>query len=333
MTKDAPEGQTYTTGFYNCKSWPIQLVVSRYNVTLILPPNEFIRDKQKRKINDPFFETYVKGGMLARETSDQPVPLLTVPVVTAAVGPVNDGQSVRSVTEFTTDEHGHKQPVIPQPKPSSEQQINKPAFMGMSMDEAKKLGLIRKVREVPEDYGVTDNSSATPPRTPPPLKFAVDTDQPAKPSAVVQPLQPPPPPAAVPVAKTAVRKQIQEQLKKQVKEAAVLDSETGFLNVAMQNIPPNVGLAQPEMTNAVSASVDEALPAPQIDEVLPSFSEVEETIQVPEPTVKPVRVPPRTAKFNCMECGATFKMRQELAGHAKREHSDKITAILAGYPA
>lgn len=340
MTKDAPEGQTYTTGYFNSKSWPIQLVVSRYNVTLYLPPGEFIRDKQKRKINDPFFEVYVKGGTLARETSDKPVPILTVPVVAPAVSPVNDGQSVRSVTEFTTDAKGVKQPVIPQPKPATEQSINKPAFVGMSMDEAKKLGLIKKVREVPEDYGVTDNNSATPPRTPPPLKIAVDTDQPARPTAPVVQTSAPPPPAAIPVAKTPARKQLQEQLKKGAKETEALDSETGFLNVAMQNIPSGVGLAQPEVATPPpppAEPVEEALPMPNLAEEEPLPAPPEETVEeeqatIPQPVVKPARVPPRVNKFACMECGQTFKLRPELVGHAKREHADKITAILAPYP-
>jgi len=340
MTNEAPAGQTYTSGYFNSKSWPIQLVVSRYNVTLYLPPGEFIRDKQKRKINDPFFEVYVKGGTLSRETSDKPVPILTVPVVTVTQGPVNDGQSVRSVTEFTTDAKGQKQPVIPLPIASSEQSINKPAFIGMSMDEAKRAGLIRKVREVPEDYGVPDNNSASPPRTPPPLKFAMDTDQPARPSAPLPPPQLPPPPAAVPVARTAARKQMQEQLRKGAEETAALDTETGFMNVAMQNIPAGVGLAQPEVASPASAPepVEEPLPSPNIaavDEALPSppeESETEEQALVPQPTVKPARVPPRANKYACMECGQTFKLRPELVGHAKREHADKVAAILAPYP-
>lgn len=339
MTKEAPENQSYTSGFYNSKSWPIQLVVSRYNVTLYLPPGEFIRDKQKRKINDPFFEVYVKGGTLARETTDKPVPILTVPVATAAVGPVNDGQSVRSVTEFTTDAKGLKQPVIPMPKPSSEQSLNKPAFVGMSMDEAKKMGLIKKVREVPEDYGVPDNNSAAPPRTPPPLKIAVDTDQPARPTAPLVQTNVPPPPVAMPVARTAARKQLQDQLRKGADETAALDTETGFMNVAMNNIPPGVGLAQPEISAPVHEPIMESdvLPAPDIDgdESLPAPPEEadsEESASVPQPTVKPARVPIRSNKYACMECGQTFKLRPELAGHAKREHPEQVAAVLAPYP-
>jgi len=332
---NAPEGQTYVSGYYNGKSWPIQLVVSRYNATLYLPPGEFIRDKQKRKINDPFFEVYVKGGTLARETSDQPVPLLKVAVPTPAVGPINDGQSVRSVTEFTIDAKGQKQPVIPQPVPVSEQSVNKPAFFGMTMDEAKKAGLVKKVREVPEDYGTPDNSSASPPRLPPPLKFAVDTDQPARPAAPQLPPQPPPPPVAVPVARTAARKQLQAELQQGAADTEALDSETGFMNVAMRNIPANVNLAQPEAAFA-SEQMDESLPSPNLkaDEILPDPDELEteEQALIPTPSVKPARVLPRANKFACMECGQTFKLRPELVGHAKREHAEKITAILAPYP-
>jgi len=258
-----------------------------------------------------------------------------VPVVTVMQGPVNDGQSVRSVTEFTTDAKGQKQPVIPLPKPSSEQSINKPAFIGMSMDEAKKAGLVRKVREVPEDYGTPDNSSASPPRTPPPLRIAMDTDQPARPTAPVLPPQPPPPPVAVPVARTAARKQMQEQLQKGAAETAALDTETGFMNVAMQNIPAGVGLAQPEVTTP-GPEAQETLPGPVgVDEVLeaPPELETEEQATIPAPTVKPVKVPVRPNKYACMECGQTFKMRPELVGHAKKMHPEQVAAVLAPYPA
>ena len=117
-----------------------------------------------------------------------------------------------------------------------------------------------------------------------------------------------------------------------MKQAEALDTETGFLNVALQNVPPNVGIAQPEFA---APPVAEALPAPdldQTDEVLPVQEVEEEGQPIPPATVKPARVPPRANKFACMECGLTFKMRPELVGHVKKMHPDNITAILAPYP-
>ena len=85
------------------------------------------------------------------------------------------------------------------------------------------------------------------------------------------------------------------------------------------------GLVKP-LPSPNIAAVDEALPSP------PEELETEEQALVPQPTVKPARVPPRANKYACMECGQTFKLRPELVGHAKREHADKVAAILAPYP-
>ena len=330
MTKEAlalPEGMTYTSGYFNGNRWPVQLVISRFNITYPLAPGKFVEDVNGRRINDPYFEAYVKGGQLSREISDEPVPLITVAVASSQLAQrIHDGQSVRSVTEFTTDAKGVKQPVIPLPIASSEQSINKPAFQGMTMDEAKRLGLIKKVREVPEDYGIPDNSSATPPRLPPPLQFAVDTDQPAKPMELPAQLA-----KAMPKNDVPVRRQIQQQLEQSQAEVRVLDTETGFLNAARMSL---TGSAQPEMASTEATNLDpvqdDTMPAPSLEEALPAPPE--EDMPIPPLQVRPVRVPARVSKFVCIDCKAEFKMRPELVGHAKKLHPDKVPTILAPYP-
>jgi hypothetical protein len=306
-------------------------VISRYNVTLILPPGKFLEDKQGRRINDPYFDIYVKSGQLAREIAEIPVPLITVPVVTAPAVPVGDGQSVRAVTEFTMDDKGVRTPVIPLPKPVQEEPVNKRGFIGMTMDEAKRLGLVRKVREVPEDYGIKDTDSPHPPATPPPMRLAVDTDQLAKPSEQLpQPLV-----EAVPKKDAANRRRMQQALAKGAETTETLDSETGFLNVAQRNIPPNVGLAQPEATATSEPEGVEVLPAANLaEDALPAPpAEEEEEMPIPKPTVKPARVPPRPKPYVCIDCeGVSFAFRPELVGHAKKFHSEKVAAILAPYP-
>jgi hypothetical protein len=69
---------TKTSGYYNGEKWPIQLVLSRLNITLNIQPGEFILGRDKRKINDPLFEVFVDHG-LSRELSDVPVPINSVP--------------------------------------------------------------------------------------------------------------------------------------------------------------------------------------------------------------------------------------------------------------
>src|SRR5437879_6083420 len=70
---------TTTIGFYNGNHWPIQLVISKLNLTLTLQSGEYILDSKGRKINDPFFETFADHKQLMREVSDQHVPIISVP--------------------------------------------------------------------------------------------------------------------------------------------------------------------------------------------------------------------------------------------------------------
>ncbi len=336
----AKEQKKYTSGYYNGNRWPIQISIARFNVTLTLQPNEFILDTAGRKINDPFFDRFVLPNRLSRELSDTPVPQILVPPVTAATTApvVNDGQAVRAVTEFTTDAKGIRRPVIPPPRMIQPQAANQPSYRGMTMDEARKAGFIRKVREVPEDYGVTDNSSATPPRLPPPMRYAMDTDQPAVPKAeeaLPTKLQ-----QALPKNEAGERSKMQQALKAAAVVNEKLDSETGFM-AAIKDVPSGLGIKVGTPVNAAlvsestapSASAgDEPLPAPDLSESepLPAPPDEEEPV-IPEPTVKPAQPPPRP-KFICAECGQTFHKRPELVGHAKKEHPEKVAAIMMPYP-
>jgi hypothetical protein len=317
------EKQKYTKGYLNTARWPIQLVISRLNATMHLQPGDFILDTQGRKINDPFFDIYVKNGQLSKEYSDAPVPLISIPAPAPLATTAGDGQSVRSVTEFTMDKKGFRQPVMPQPAAVATQAVNKPAIQAMSMDEARQAGLVRKVREVPEDYGVPDTNSASPPRTPPPMKFAVDTDQAAKPTGAL----PAQLKAALPRQALKERHSLQQALAQSAQNADVLDSETGFTNAVTQNVPAAAGIraGQP---GKIAESADGALPPPQLDEPLPAPEEEE---AIPEPSVKPVVVP-ESQKFACIECGGNFASRPALVAHALKRHGSKAKAILAAYP-
>lgn len=188
---------TYTLGYYNPAKWPITLMISKFNCSIPLEPNQFILDKQGRKINDPFFDCY--GGKLAKAVSDKLVPLLKLPVQ-QSMSSVPDGQSVRVVTEFKTDAKGQRQPVIPQPRITEPRLVSQPSHVAMSIEEARKAGFIGKVREVPEDYGAAD-TDLSPPRQVPEMKYAVEA-----------------PPKAVPVVKVQERETIVEAVEAPVAE-------------------------------------------------------------------------------------------------------------------
>jgi len=80
-TSRLPKGMTKTIGYYNGEKWPIQLVLTKLNVTLHLQPGEFFISRDGRKINDPLFEAFTR---LSRELSDVPVPINGIPSVTIA---------------------------------------------------------------------------------------------------------------------------------------------------------------------------------------------------------------------------------------------------------
>src|SRR5579885_2120817 len=170
---------TNVVGYYNGERWPIQLVISKFNITLTLKAGEYILDRAGRKINDPYFELFVQNKQLRREESDKPVPLITVPVVTVAT-PLTTPQAnpVRAVTQWTRDSKGVRQPVLAQPEPP----VQLPAAVvatasdsvrPMTMEDARKAGYVRRVRDVPEEYGVPD-TTGLPPANIPRMKVAID---------------------------------------------------------------------------------------------------------------------------------------------------------------
>jgi len=67
-----------TSGYYSGQKWPIQLVLPKLNVTLIIRPGEFILGRDGRKINDPYFEAFTSHSLI-RELSDVPVPINGIP--------------------------------------------------------------------------------------------------------------------------------------------------------------------------------------------------------------------------------------------------------------
>lgn len=79
----AKQAITQVSGYCNNAKWPIQIVLSKLNITLTLKPGEFICDSAGRKINDPFFETFASRGQLSRELSEVPVPINRLPAVAA----------------------------------------------------------------------------------------------------------------------------------------------------------------------------------------------------------------------------------------------------------
>lgn len=357
---------TNVVGYYNGERWPIQLVVSKFNVTLTLKPGEYVLDRAGRKINDPFFEAFVANKQLRRETSETPVPYITIPAVNAAAAPSPQANPVRAVTQWSRDSRGVRMPVLTQPQPPApvaQPEALPPAVLAsanesvrpMTMEEARRAGLVRKVREVPEDYGVND-TTGLPPSNIPRMKVAMDPsmNKPVAPlnremltmpandhnrqarsqlvAGLAQGSKLPPPDATTnPFANSAIVNNSPLVAGTPAAQPPLLeDQEVGeeVLEESMEPEPPE----QPEATPAV------ALPEPDIAELREmEAAEPQPVAPPPAPRLTQPPKPPLKAltpknQFTCMACSAQHKFRSQLLNHAKLKHPDRVSAIMAPYP-
>ena len=351
---------TTTVGYFNGRKWPIQLSISQLNITLNLQPGEYILDRAGHKINDPFFERFVEGKQLNREVSDALVPYNMVPDLTGGTAlavsrQVSAASPVRATSKFAVDSQGVRRPVMPVSVPPAHTLAQAQTPMGvdpvtpMSMEEARRLGLVRRVREVPEDYGVTDTSGA-PPRTPPGIKYAID------PSMLKKPAPLPPQLSKVEskeVANASTRTQLISQMAKGASAPATPESASVFLNQTTYNAPPNSPVVsgpamprsvlraqvqpapepepEPEMSEAEVAAAETGIAPPDLP--APDLTELQESQQEQAPAPPPLRPMAARDRYICAGCGLPFKFRSQLDKHAAAKHAAAYSAIMAAYPA
>lgn len=344
---------TNVVGYYNGNRWPIQIVVSKLNLTLTLEPGKYILDRAGRKINDPYFEGFADRKQLHRELSDNPVPLISIPVVTPNAPQSAQSNPVRAVTEWRRDERGIRQPVLTQPQPQPVQESLPAAVAAstnesvrpMSMEEARRRGLVRKVREVPEDYGVND-TTGLPPGGIPKMRYSIDpgVNKPA----------PPLPKEMLALPKDdpnrATRAPLVSSLAQGVRVPAPEDASANpFANTAVANGPANSPIMagtpapaaqltesagqEPEIVDPESAEPEpiepEAEPLPEPDVDTPPIHAGQPAQAAPPPPLRPIT--PKN-KFLCIVCQQPFQFRSQLVKHAQAKHAAMINAVLANYP-
>jgi hypothetical protein len=329
---------TSTVGYYNGNKWPIHLVISELGVTLHLKSGEFILDKQGRKINDPFFDKYAKPLQLSKEVSrNGQVPLIIVPPLTPAALSARPGHSVTAVTEFTAD----RKPIMPVQKPIPQSAVNTPTHRGMTIEEARRRGLIGgAVREVPEDYGVTDTSGRpVDVNHAPPIRYAMESTPRIRqaeqlPEGLTQIDD------KVDPSQISARQTLVGSMQKATAASSIVESATGFMNQATLHDAAQPAPAAPLVQAQTVQDIEEPLPQPNIfaaDQVQAAPAPVK--MRPPKSGVaavpaKPAQAPaPKNAKpFICNVDGKDFRYRSQLETYAKRKFPDKVAEILAPYP-
>lgn len=339
---------TSTVGYYNGNKWPIHLVISELGVTLHLKAGEFILDKQGRKINDPFFDKYAKPLQLSKEVSrNGQVPLIVVPPITAATVGQRSPNAVSAATGFTAD----RKPIMPAPQPIPQQnRVNTPTHMGMSVEEARRRGLIGgAVREVPEDYGVTDTSGRpVDVNHAPPIKYAMEStpkvrQADALPEGLLQIDD------KVDPNQQSARQSLVSSMQQAASATAIVESSTGFMNQATMHDAAQPPPSAPVVQAQTVKDIEEPLPQPNIfaaDQVQPAAAPVKmrppksgvitptTKAAVPAPAVPAAKAPADKASkpFVCSLDGKDFRYRSQLATYAQRKFPDKVAEILAPYP-
>lgn len=136
---------TDTLGFFNKKSQPLQISSDHLGINMQVAPKSFVMDRSGRKINDPRLDFYASAGLLAKELSPKPVPLVLL--AGTPVAPASPATSVTSSTR--TPVRGTITPLglpnrLPEGTPAAATQpgVSAPGIQAMSIAQATKMGII-----------------------------------------------------------------------------------------------------------------------------------------------------------------------------------------------
>ena len=174
MSNALTENTTKVIGYFNPQKYSIYIEISEINLKTELAPNAYIRDRSGHYINDPIFEPYCHPKGLARATGEAPVPIYFVPRFVKSERPV---AAVTQAAGFVRQPDGRTVPTYARPEhPPREVAMNKRPYTGMTMDAARKMGLVGKPRLVPEDYGAEETTGAPPKaQAIPGMKYSIES--------------------------------------------------------------------------------------------------------------------------------------------------------------
>lgn len=280
MSEDKQQNMTNIVGYFNPQKYSIFIEISEINLKAELAPNAYIRDRSGKFINDPIFEPYVHAKGLARSTSKQAVPVNYAPRFVKADRPA---ASVTQAAGFVRQEGR----TVPTYQPQQNQKprevaVNKAPVTGMTVETARKLGLVGKPRLVPEDYGADETTGAPRNRELPDMKYSVESPPRIKTGAPLRP--------ELTEADTAIapeERARRQQLQQQLNQASWSVSGENFNPEQVKSLPsPSpVPIKAPEAPTSIAP----VAPAPP-----PATAPVPKPL--PEPKSKTKRTAPQAQK-------------------------------------
>jgi len=291
----------------------MQINSNALGLNVSIPPGKYVVDKAGRKINDPRLDKLCGDGGLTKEMGD-PVPLLVIdtaanttpkagfsgsnaPLPRPQMAPVPQAPVKSQRPDIPSSPSVLVTSVAPKPGPTSAEiaaDAGKPAIRGYTMDQARKLGLVRPTRVVPE--GVTDTDQPSVPGATPHLEIASDLG----PAATAKLVLPPDAKRDGVAAQAAGASDA---------ESPTIINET--LARAGQAAEPIVIHDQPEAGQ----------PGPAV------------TTAKKADKAKKTDRKGKEKTFVCSADNKRFVYRSELLRWAEKHHADKVAAIMAPYPA
>jgi len=353
---------TNVVGYFNPNDYPMQIVIAEHNLTLQLKSKQWVVDRGGRIVNDPILDKYVGKGRLSRASDKAKlVEVVRLQAINRQVPPgqvpANYQHPVYQATGFVRDANGQMvavQATSTAPQPTVPPPVSYNPVKAMSVEQARKLHLIRPVRQVSEDDGVPDTAGIAPipgDRTPE-IKYAVDTVREPKTQAVVaQPvtaeqstlieamktattLDPESASFADDAAKLAVKASVASLIPQVVVPPPPPPSSEGLLTKltkpfrASPPTPPPIP-TNPEPTEMIPIELPDPVLTPELTP-MPALVVEEElgatatpaTAAVPvQGTVKPVTECPLCA-------GQSFSSSGYLVRHINRKHADRAETLL-----
>lgn len=304
---------TKVLGYFNPNNWPINIMISELGgMSVVLQQKgHYVLAADGKKINDPILEQHVGVHGLAREMSAKEVPIHYIP------RPVTSKPSASPVSEAAGFVKGPNGQIMPVLKSAVEYvtaealPMNGVPVVGMTVEMARRLKLIKPTRAVTESSVVdTDGAPASGERLPQ-MDYAEDMTpgevrrmgaKPVRPIAVAAPLNP---------ELTTPETPEQAATIASLQEAAKEDP-LGVTDVA--RIAPNLpdeGPAPVEEPSTEPAAVYGGEPALEASAA---------TASAPPP------------RFVCDADGVGFQFRSALERHVKLKYPTRVDELMAPYP-
>jgi len=316
---------TNISGYFNANPWPLILWISELNLqiqVLASPPNQFVQDSRGNRVNDPILDKYCGPKMLQREVSPTPVPVRSFTRNPNAASSDERKSPVTSAAGFATDPNG-RTIAVPQeihfPAPAVPMAATNPV-KGLTIDQAKRLGLIRPTKQVPEDFGATETTGVPGQgQTIPEIEYAHDVGpRAAKQLKLNEELTRPPAQVAKQPARQALLKTLSEGVGYDPDAPNLPEIVTRRTNIGLPAAGPVVDPRQ--VPTPVTTQVEQELPEPDFGE---------ETTPLPAPPAPKMKNLP----FACMADDRRFTSREELLIYVTETYPDQVTELMEHYPA